>query len=226
MFSIFKLLKKFIILVFFLILQQAHVLSGEPGELPEEIKEETKVEEVIEPKVEEKIEEEAIETEIVNEPEEKKEGINLDTKIPKNRMVSIYNQKLGEKIDFTKITLIGKCEPRFIDEQCKIVIPKTRSRHFNRYYYYLTPENKVYAIISSYDKRLGSYRHCKKILNDWEKYFMDHYSFEKTTNNEIEDYFILTDAPERKPIEIHMSCQFKNTREIQSYLYLSVFKKP
>jgi len=227
MFSIIKFLKKFIVILVFIAIPQTLAFSGEPGELPEEIKEEPKIEEVIEPKVEEKvIVEEEVVQEVVSEPveEENKEAIDLDTKIPKNRMVSIYNQRLGKKIDLSKVTLIGKCEPRFQNEKCKIVIPKVRSRHFNRYYYYINSKDEVYAIISSYNKRLGSYKHCKKILSDWEKYFMDHYYFEKTTDNEIQDYFILSDAPDRKPIEIHMSCQFKSTREIQSYLYLSVFK--
>ena len=203
--------------------------SGEPGELPEEI-----IEEIVEePKEEKKVIEEpkpepVVEEAIEEKPkveEEKKEGIKLETTLPKNRIVSLFNQEFGKKLDTSKVNLIGRCEARYKDEDCKIVIPKKRSRHFNRYYFYLNNNKEVYAIIAMHNKRIGSFKHCKELLGSWEKYFMDYYLIKKTTSDDISDYFILTDAPRRQPMEIHMSCYHKKVRDIEGYFYLSAYKK-
>ena len=208
--------------------------AGEPGELPEEIIEELVEEPKEEPKEEQKVieevkpEPEPVTKEVVEEKppeEEKKEAITLETKLPKNRMVSLFNQEFGKKLDTSKVNLIGRCEPRYKNEECRIVIPKKRSRHFNRFYYYINANKDVYAIIAVYNKRIGSFKYCKELLGSWENYFTDYYLIKKTTDDEMTDYFILSDAPRRQPMEIHMSCYHKKVRDIEGYFYLSAYKK-
>jgi len=212
-----------------IIIYSTDLYSGEPGEMPEEI-----IEEIVEePKEEKKVIEEpkpepVVEEVIEEKPkieEEKKEGIKLNTALPKNRIVSLFNQEFGKKLDTSKVNLIGRCEARYKDEDCKIVIPKKRSKHFNRYYFYLNSNKEVYAIIAMHNKRIGSFEYCKELLGSWEKYFTDYYLIKKTTDDDIPDYFILTDAPRRQPMEIHMSCYHKKVRDIEGYFYLSAYKK-
>ena len=208
--------------------------AGEPGELPEEFIEETETKEEepiveekpIEPIVEEPVPEEPI---AVEEPREviepDPEGKKIETKLPKNRLTTIFNQSFGQKIDTNIINIVGKCEPRFEKEDCKSVMPKRRSKHFNRYYFYLNEYDEVYAVVAFNDQRIGSFKYCKELLGDWQTYFNTHFIFEKLTSDEIEDYFILSDKPERQSIEIHGSCFHQQKRDIESYFYLSLYKQ-
>ncbi len=210
-------------------------IAGEPGELPEELNEELKTEEPIveeqqveEPAFEEKKEEVVVsESELEPEPkpEPEPEGKKLQTKLPKNRLTTIFNQQFGKKIDTNIINIIGNCEPRFEKEDCKSVLPKRRSKHFNRYYFYLNESKEVYAVVAFNDTRLGSFKYCKKLLGEWGEYFNKHFVFEKLTSDDIDDYFILSDQPERQSTEIHGSCFHQQKRDIESYFYLSLYKQ-
>lgn len=208
-------------------------IAGEPGELPEELNQEVQAEEPIlkNQPIEEIKEEEKVEEVIVKEPEPKPEpepepeGQKIETSLPKNRLTTIFNQPFGQGIDTNIIKIIGSCEPRFSKEDCKSVVPKRRSKHFNKYYFYLNEYDEVYAVVAFNNLRVGSFRYCQELLNEWERYFNTHFIFEKVTSEEINDYFILSDKPERQPIEIHGSCFHQQKRDIESYFYLSLYKK-
>ena len=171
--------------------------------------------------VDEKID---IKEKIINEREEnapllKKNIINL----PKNPIFQLFNQVIGKKIDAKKTKIIGDCLPRQKLEFCKVVNPKSRSSHFNKYFYYLNYEKKVNAIIAFSDKRIGNVNKCRSMIKSWEKYFKNFDLLNITTDINKDQLFL--EHINIKKTEISINCNFEQLRDIESYFSLKFFKK-
>jgi hypothetical protein len=152
------------------------------------------------------------------EPILKKTTINL----PKNPISQLFNQTIGQKINTKKASIVGNCLPMQKLQFCKVVKPKKNSSHFNKYFYYLSSENKVNAIIAFSNKRVGNISICRSMIESWARYF-ENFDLLNTTSDSNKDQLFLEHTNIKKT-EISMSCQSEQFRDINSFFSLKFFK--
>ena len=157
---------------------------------------------------------------------EKKENIPLLKKnkinLPKNPISQLFNQAIGTTIDTKKAKIVGDCLPREKLKFCKVVTPKTRSIHFNKYFYYLNTERKVNAIIAFSDRRVGNIDKCRSMIKSWKNYFKNFDLLNITTVANKDQLFLKHINIEKT--QISMSCNFEQFRDIKSYFSLKFLK--
>ncbi|MCI5054126.1 MAG: hypothetical protein MRY23_04855 [Pelagibacteraceae bacterium] len=151
----------------------------------------------------------------------KQKLVNTDIQLPKNPIDTIFLQPLGKPIDPRYANLSGNCIPAQKNYDCKIVVPKKKSTHFNKYHYYLNANKHVYGVIAFRDHRIGNVDHCRSLIGEWREYF-NNFEFETKTKEENMDQLVLTTSA-IKPSEIYMSCYPESYRDIKSYFSLKLF---
>lgn len=151
---------------------------------------------------------------------EKSETINTKINLPKNPIDKIFLQPLRKKIDTRAAIIIGDCLPQSKEGKCKIVKPKKKSSHFNRYYYYLNSNNEVYAVIAFANKRVGTTDYCRSLIKEWGLYF-NNYDLIRASEEANLDQIILTKDHINKT-EVYMSCFPESYRDIKSYFALKL----
>jgi len=181
--------------------------AGEPG-----TDETTKVEQVDNKEPQNKIQKK----EIIKE-----KLVNTDIQLPKNPIDKIFFQPLGQVLDPRYAIVTGDCSPAQKGYSCKIVKPKKKSNHFNKYYYYLNTNKQVYGVIAFRDHRIGNVDYCRSLIGEWGEYFKN-FEFETKTKEENLDQLVLM-TKSIKPSEVYMSCYPESYRDIKSYFSLKLF---
>lgn len=200
-------LKIFIKYVLFFFLMTP-IVAGEPGTLEKEV--EQKDNKIIVKKDKKII------------PKNENRVLTTNTvHLPKNPIRQLFHQKIGNKIDTNYATIVKACLPRYKEHTCKIVRPKKKSRHFNKYYYYLNSSKKVNAIIAFSDKRVGNLEQCRSMIIEWSDY-LKNFDLNNNTDKSNKDQLLLDHANVQKT-ELSMSCLPEKFREIKSYFSLKLF---
>ncbi len=151
----------------------------------------------------------------------KQKLVNTDIQLPKNPIDTIFLQPLGKPIDPRYANLSGNCTPAQEGYDCKIVVPKKKSTHFNKYYYYINANKHVYGVIAYRDYRVGNVDYCRSLIAEWKEYFSN-FEFEKKSREENLDQLLLVTSA-IQPSEIYMSCYPESYRDIKSYFSLKLF---
>jgi hypothetical protein len=156
----------------------------------------------------------------------KSKSTTINKVIVRNKFEKIFEQTLGEKLNSAKIEIIrgDNCEPLKTNEKCLSVNPEQRSGQFDKYYFYLNGENKVYAITAFYNSRFGSQAECRTFIKEWENYF-NKFVFIKVSNKKNPDQFVMVDGTEGEVTEVNMSCFNEKIRDINSTVSLNIIKK-
>lgn len=200
-------LLKLILLAFSLMLSSGNIQAGEPGtEENKEIQQQDNI----------KPEQTATKKETV-----KQKLVNTEIQLPKNPIDKIFLQPLGRVLDPRYVTITGNCTAAQKNYDCKVVQPKKKSTHFNKYHYYLNPSKQVYGVIAFRDYRIGNVDFCRSLIAEWREYF-NNFEFETKTKEENMDQLVLT-TKAIKPSEIYMSCYPESYRDIKSYFSLKLF---
>ncbi len=200
-------LLKVILLAFSLTLFGEAIQAGEPG---------TKEDVKIQQQDDKKSEQTAIKKETV-----KQKLVNTDIQLPKNPIDKIFLQPLGRVLDPRYATITGNCTAAQKNYDCKVVQPKKKSNHFNKYHYYLNANKQVYGVIAFRDYRIGNVDYCRSLIGEWREYF-NNFEFETKTKEENMDQLVLITSA-IKPSEIYMSCYPESYRDIKSYFSLKLF---
>ena len=200
-------LLKVILLAFSLTFFGEAIQAGEPG-----TKEDAKVQQ----QDKKKAEQTATKKETV-----KQKLVNTEIQLPKNPIDKIFLQPLGRVLDPRYAATIGNCMAAQKNYDCKVVQPKKKSTHFNKYHYYLNANKQVYGVIAFRDYRIGNVDYCRSLIGEWREYF-NNFEFETKTKEENMDQLVLTTSA-IKPSEIYMSCYPESYRDIKSYFSLKLF---
>lgn len=146
---------------------------------------------------------------------------DTNIKIPKNPIDTIFLQPFGKVIDPRFARILGNCLPAKKGYGCKIVAPKKKSTHFNKYFYYLNSNKAVYGVVAFSDYRVGNVEQCRSLIKEWNEYFK-HFDFEtKTKEDNLDQLILYTKAI--KPSEVYMSCYPESYRDVKSYFSLKLF---
>ena len=200
-------LLKVILLAFSLMLFNGNIQAGEPGtEENKEIEQQDNI----------KPEQTTTKKETV-----KQKLVNTEIQLPKNPIDKIFLQPLGRVLDLRYATITGNCTAAQKNYDCKVVQPKKKSTHFNKYHYYLNASKQVYGVIAFRDYRIGNVDYCRSLIREWREYF-NNFEFETKTKEENMDQLVLTTSA-IKPSEIYMSCYPESYRDIKSYFSLKLF---
>ena len=200
-------LLKVILLAFSLMLFNGNIQAGEPGtEENKEIEQQDNI----------KPEQTTTKKETV-----KQKLVNTEIQLPKNPIDKIFLQPLGRVLDPRYATITGNCTAAQKNYDCKVVQPKKKSTHFNKYHYYLNASKQVYGVIAFRDYRIGNVDYCRSLIREWREYF-NNFEFETKTKEENMDQLVLTTSA-IKPSEIYMSCYPESYRDIKSYFSLKLF---
>lgn len=154
----------------------------------------------------------------------KRKSTTRDSLVAKNKFEKIFEQTLGEELNFAKIEIVEPCEPLKTNEKCLSVNPEQRSGQFDKYYFYLNSEHKVYAVTAFYNSRFGSQAECRTFIKEWEHYF-NKFSFRKITSKNNKDQFAMVYEVAGEMIEVSMSCFNEKIRDINSTVSLNIVKK-
>jgi len=159
---------------------------------------------------------------IVDKKEDKEQKFSdTNFKTPKNPIDAIFLQPFGKVIDPRFARILGDCLPAKKGYSCKIVTPKKKSTHFNKYFYYLNSSKAVYGVVAFSDYRVGNTEQCRSLIKEWNEYFK-HFDFEtKTKEDNLDQLILYTKAI--KPSEVYMSCYPESYRDVKSYFSLKLF---